>query len=517
MNTEGKKALKAGTWYTISTFILKGLAFITTPIFARLMSEEDVGNYANYIAWVTILTSVVTLDLFTSVNLAHFEYEGKPGHGIYPFISTISLFGSACSIVFYGIALIFKEQIMGWLGISEYMLHVMFIYFIVSPALSALHAKFRIYMQYKHTILTSLIPAILSVLVAVLLVVLAPDDGKLSARVTGYYGVWILASLAIFVFVVARGRSFKWEYVRFALPIALPMVLHTLSNALLSLCDRVMIKNFCGDKDTAYYSIAYSCAMIISVLWQSVNQAWAPWVYERMHKEETEQVTKVVRPIILLFSGGVLLVILMAPELLLLMGGEKYAVAVDVVPPVMLGYIAQMLYTLYVNVEYFYKKQKQIMLGTMIAALLNIVLNWIFIPIFGYVAAAYTTLAGYIALLLIHYLFVRKMGRQGMYDMRFNLIVLVGSIVFGIAMTLLYRVDVVRFIIIGLAFGFLIFFLARHRRELAKCLKKKDIVGILRVCRLMSKDKPGSRETGTEETGTEETGKKEIKPEETES
>ena len=512
MNTEGKKVLKAGTWYTISTFILKGLAFLTTPIFARLMSEEALGNYANYIAWVTILTSVVTLDLFTSVNLAHFEYDGS----IYPYLSTISIFGSICSTVFYGIALIFKEQVMGWLGISEYMLHVMFIYFIVSPALSALHAKFRIYLQYKHTLLTSLIPAILSVLVAVLLVVTAPDDDKLSARVTGYYGVWILASLAVFVFVVAKGRSFKREYIRFALPIALPMVLHTLSNALLSLCDRVMIKNFCGDKDTAYYSIAYSCAMIISVLWQSVNQAWAPWVYERMHKEETEQVTKVVRPIILLFSGGVLLVILMAPELLLLMGGEKYAVAVDVVPPVMLGYIAQMLYTLYVNVEYFYKKQKQIMLGTMIAAVLNIILNWIFIPIFGYVAAAYTTLAGYIALLLIHYLFVRKMGRQGMYDMRFNLIVLAGSMVFGIAMTLLYKVDVVRFIIIGLAFGFLIFFLARHRRELAKCLKKKDIVGVLKVCRLMSEDKP-NEEVKREGIGSEENNTKEIKSEDNKS
>ena len=75
--TVGRKALKAGTWYTICTFILKGLTFITTPIFTRLMSEEAVGSYANFAAWVTILTSVATLDLYTSVSLAHFEYKDR--------------------------------------------------------------------------------------------------------------------------------------------------------------------------------------------------------------------------------------------------------------------------------------------------------------------------------------------------------------------------------------------------------------------------------------------------------
>ena len=224
METVGKKALKAGTWYTICTFILKGLTFITTPIFSRLLSEDALGSYANYAAWVTIIASIATLDLYTSVNLAHYEYEGD----IYPFMSSILIFGSLVAGGFYAISLIFTDFVTDILGISEYMMHVMFIYFIVSPAISILHAKFRIFLQYKYTLITSLLPAIFSVLTAVLMVVLAEDEGKLNARVTGYYGVWIAASLAIYVYVVVRGRCFRIEYIRFAIPVAMPMIIHTL-------------------------------------------------------------------------------------------------------------------------------------------------------------------------------------------------------------------------------------------------------------------------------------------------
>ena len=481
MDTVGKKALKAGTWYTICTFVLKGLSFITMPIFARIMTKTDVGAYSNLISWIAILSPVLTLDLYTAVNLAHFEFEDE----IDQFMSTIVLAGTMITAALYGIASLFMDQITSWMGISEYMFHVMFIYLLVHPALSTLHVKFRVYMQYKGTIITSLVPAIVSVLLSLLLVVLVPEDEQLSIRVISYHGVWIAVSLAIYVYIVMKGRCFRLSFVKFALPIALPMVLHLMSNTLLTACDRVMITNFEGKEANAMYSTAYSCAMIVNLLWASVNQAWAPWVYEKLHREEDKDIGVVARPIILIFAGGVLLLTLLAPELLLVMGGRKYMDAVGVIPPVMLGYIAQMLYTMYVNIEFYYKRQKQIMMGTFAAALLNIVLNLIFVPIFGYVAAAYTTLAGYVALFFIHYLFVRKMGKSGIYNLRFNITVLVISCVLGISMTMLYDLNILRWILVGAVGLFVIGFVWTRRKALVRSLKKKDIEGILKICKLM--------------------------------
>ena len=44
-------ALKAGFWYVISNFLVKGIAFITTPIFARMMSAENYGEFSNFASW----------------------------------------------------------------------------------------------------------------------------------------------------------------------------------------------------------------------------------------------------------------------------------------------------------------------------------------------------------------------------------------------------------------------------------------------------------------------------------
>ena len=480
MNSIGNNALKAGAWYTICTFIIKGIAFLTMPFFARIMSTADIGTYSNLTSWVAILSGPVTLDLFTSINLAHFEFKEK----ISEYMSSIVFAGSVFTLFLYAVSSFFTPELSDIMGIDHYMFHVMFIYFLFYPAISTLHAKFRIYLQYKQTILTSSVPTVLSVVVSLILVLIFTDN-KLKVRVFGYYGIWIFFALAIYVYVMVKGRVFKFSYVKFALPIALPLIIHTLANTLLSTSDRIMIKRFCGSEHTGMYSVAYTCATIVSILWTSINQAWAPWCFEMMHQNKEKEIGRIAKPILILFSLGVVLIILVAPEILWLIGGEKYLKAIYVIPPVMLGFVAQMLYTLYVNVESYNRKQKQIMIGTLIAAVFNIVLNAIFIPVFGYIAAAYTTLAGYILLLLIHYLFVRRMGKNGIYDMRLNMCILFGSIVLGIVSTMLYRYSVIRWSIFGIASIIAIVFFYKRRKGLVAAIKTRNIVQFFEILHLM--------------------------------
>lgn len=210
----------------------------------------------------------------------------------------------------------------------------------------------------------------------------------------------------------------------------------------------------------------------------------APWCYDMLHAGKETVIRRTVKPIQILFCAGILLIILVAPEIMMLLGGKKYMQAVYVIPPVMLGFVAQMLYTFYVNLETFYKKQKQIMVGTMTAAACNVILNAVFIPRFGYIAAAYTTLVGYILLLFIHYMFVRRIGKHRIYDMRFNMILLTSSILVGILATFLYRLTAVRWSIIGLIILFVLYVVTKNRKALLSALKAKDIVGILRALHL---------------------------------
>ncbi len=161
------------------------------------------------------------------------------------------------------------------------------------------------------------------------------------------------------------------------------------------------------------------------------------------------------------------------------MGGTAYMEAIYVVPPVVIAYAFQVVYSLYVNIEFFSKKQKYIALGTTIAAIVNIVLNIVFIPIFGYLAAAYTTLAGYILLFFIHFYFVNKMKKTEWYDTKFNLIFLSGSLLLLPLSIVLYRFYIIRIGII-LILGICIFFIAfLLRKKIYSSLKLRSAKPLL--------------------------------------
>ena len=78
--TKTKTVLKAGIWYTLSSFLTKGIAFITTPIFTRLLSSEDYGEYTNFVAWAGIIVIVATMEMHTTVNRARYDYENLDGY-----------------------------------------------------------------------------------------------------------------------------------------------------------------------------------------------------------------------------------------------------------------------------------------------------------------------------------------------------------------------------------------------------------------------------------------------------
>ena len=211
-----------------------------------------------------------------------------------------------------------------------------------------------------------------------------------------------------------------------------------------------MIKQFCGASDTAFYSLAYSCAMIPIMLGTATNVAWSPWSSEQIYKSKFETVRKASYYYILGFYLIVLAMFLLGPEVIFIMGGKKYASALYVMPPVVMGAAFQFLYNLYVALEQFAKKTVGMAFGTAAAALINIVLNFILIPRYGYIAAAYTTLFGYMCLLIIHFFLARRTGYVQAYDTRF----VFGSVaaLFGIMLAVLMMYSLtplIRYVIVA--------------------------------------------------------------------
>ncbi|MCR5540818.1 MAG: polysaccharide biosynthesis C-terminal domain-containing protein, partial [Ruminococcus sp.] len=134
------------------------------------------------------------------------------------------------------------------------------------------------------------------------------------------------------------------------------------------------------------------------------------------------------------------------------------------IPPVAAGIFFTSLYNMYSTVVLFYKKTMYIMLSTAIAAVFNIIANYIFIQQFGYVAAAYTTLASFIILSITQYIAMIKMhGSDNIYDEKVFIVLSIVIFAFVIISNFLYSFIILRYLVI-----FLILFFGVHKRQLIK-------------------------------------------------
>lgn len=463
------KAFKAGIWYTACNFLVRAIGFITTPIFTRVLSLSDVGNFSNMMSWVNLLAIVTTFDLYSSLTLARFDFKKE----FKEYISSILVLSSCITIVFYAAFINFKDIFLPLLGFSETQLHIVFAYLFTYPALTLFQVEKQVSYEHKPIIIVSVLSAIGSTFISLIFALLFED--KFVGRMVGYYIPCIIINCILYIIIIVEGKKVKAKYWKYAIAISAPLVFHLLAGYVLNSSDIIMIRNMRGSDETALYSIAYSCAAIIQLLWSSMNSAWAPWSTEMMEKRKYSVLSRVTKPFALLFVFVVTCCILIAPEILLLMGGSTYSAAKYVIPPVMVGYMFQFLYSLYVNIEFYLKKQKYIAVGTVFAAFVNIGLNAIFIPKYGFIAAAYTTLASYLLLFIVHFSIVMKLKSNGWYDDRFILKLAICSLLLVGISQVLYSVSILRYTLIVIIGGSVLSLIIIYRKNIFRALKDKSL------------------------------------------
>ena len=100
---------------------------------------------------------------------------------------------------------------------------------------------------------------------------------------------------------------------------------------------------------------------------------------------------------------------LFAPEIIKILAPFSYYEAIYVIPPVTASIFFQFLYSAFSNIEFYYEKPQYVSVASIGAAIINIALNAMLIPLFGYIIAGYTTLFCYILLSIFHYILMSKL------------------------------------------------------------------------------------------------------------
>ena len=459
------KVIKSSIWYTISSFLVSGITIISTPIFSRILSLDEYGAFSNFTAIYSVLSVAITLNFHSTLIRAKYDLSNHFDQYISSLLYIIILIISFLTVL----ANIFYDFINEFIFLSRLELNIMMISLLFYPIINIFQAWQRINYNYKVSVLISFVSAFGNILISLILVFLLND--KLFGRIVGSQLPTIIIGFFLMIYFFKKSRKFNFSYCAYALKICLPFIPHLLAMNLLSMLDKMMITSMCGTEYNALYSIAVNCGLIMSIVISALNGSFAPWMGEQLHKKNYKRIKNISYSYILLFFVVGVGNLLFAPEILMIFGGTKYISAKYLIPPIILGCMCQMLYTLYVNIEQFEKKTIGMAIASCSAAVINFITNAIFIPKFGYEAAAYTTFFSYFCLLVAHYFLVKKMKLHIVFNTKYILLILLCLIALSGLIIILYNYNFLRYILCSIYITLILYFCIKNFSYLKKLFK----------------------------------------------
>lgn len=462
--------VKAALWYTVCNFFQKGISFIVVPIYVRLLTTAEYGEWSVFQSWRDILVIFASLNLYAGVytkTLVDIQKEDRSRY-------TASMQGLVTLITtgMFVIYIIFHGNVEKLFGLDTGSMLFLFLYFITFPAFQFWATRQRVEYKYRKMVVATIFSSILTPGISILL--LKTTSLRAGALIYGYLIVQCAFGLVFYVLQFIRGRCFyDRQYWPYALKFNIPLIPHYLSLIVLGQADRIMIKNYCGDSDAGIYSFAYQIATTMNILISAINGSKVPWTYEQLRDRVYDQLKDVCNFLCVLMGGSVVAASLLAPDIIRILGTEEYTVATYAIPVVVLGAYFTFVYDMFCCVTFYYGETKYVMIASCIGAVLNIILNAIFIPMFGFIAAAYTTLVCYFVFMMMHLLFMKMVAKEqeitdSIYDLKTIFAISAATVVISFSCILTFENDVIRYALIATLFVVVL----RQRKRIMGPLKR---------------------------------------------
>ena len=450
-------AIKASLWFMVCSIVQKGISFFVVPIYTRMLTTEEYGVFNVYLSWTSIVYIFATLNIHAGVfNNGMVKYEKKRD------VFTSAVQGLSTTTCLGTSFLLFscKDIIEKYAHLNSFLLLLMMIQIFFNASFNYWIARKKFEYKYRGIVVATITLAITTPILAILFMNLVPNhtDGFVLGTVIAQsmIGVFLYYSNCI------TGKVFyNKEIWKYCFLFNLPLIPHYLSYVILGQADRIMIENICGASDAGIYSLAYQISLVINLVTNAIDGSFNPWTYQKLKREDFQSIRSVSTYLILIFAIGVIGLTLVAPEILLIIAPVDYQSAKWVIPPVVAGCFFLFVAGTFMRVEFYHERNKIIMVASTLTAISNIVLNAIFIPMYGFIAAAYTTLFSYMLFSIFHYLVMLDTCKKQKYEMipydgKLIAIITVGTSFLAIAFMLLYPYPLVRYALVILIIIFTI-------------------------------------------------------------
>lgn len=436
-------AARASVAFIASSITLKGIGFLTTPLFTRLMDTTQYGILATYTSWSSILEVFAVLGL-TAAGAFHVGLKEHADNRDRYLSVTLTLCNLTTILLFSVVALC-----KAWWGDilpPTNLLCLMFLHFLTAPAQVFWITRHK----YEHTYVAAVTVTVFSALLSQIASVI----GVLTIKTipAAFVKLWC-AELASLCFVLPlnvllrrRGRVLvdraDWKN---TVRLSLPLIPHYLAQYVTAGADRILLASLASKAAAGIYAVVANINTITGIIWNAVNASLVPYTFDRLADKNYSRLDHTTRLLLTAFGGLCVAVSLAAPEVIAVLAPTTYAAGNYAVPPLAAASFLSAVTTVFSNVEFYHKRTGLITTATVTAAVVNVGLNSALIPRFQFLGAAYATLSSYAVLTLLHY---RGYRRASPPVYRSFLPLIVGGVGACLLCSLLYPYAPIRYLLI---------------------------------------------------------------------
>lgn len=380
------------TVYLVSNIINAAIPFALLPTLTRYLAPTEYGQVAIFQTFIGALGAFVGLNVAGAASRKYYDLQ-VDAKGMQAFIASCLQILFFSTLITLLVVWIFQTQISEWLNLASKWLFTGILVSCMSVVINLRLTQWQVRKQpYKYGALQisqSIVNMGLSILFVV--VFLNGSEGRILAQLWTTVVFSVLSVLLLRHDKILSFITWQPSDLREALKFGVPLIPHVAGGFLLVSADRLIINTELGLEKSGIYMVALQISLSLSLLFESINNAYVPWLFEQLKRNNYEEKKRIVRYTYTwycLIITGITFVFLAGPWLIDLIADEKYSEAGTIIGWLALGQGFRGMYLMITNYIFYTKHTKILSATTISAGLINLLLLYTMIPKMGLKGAA---------------------------------------------------------------------------------------------------------------------------------
>ena len=380
------------------------ISFLLLPFYTAYLTTSEYGVVDLIQTYVTLLVPIITLELEMSIFRWLIDSRGKDkdttkliSNNFYVLLLSLSIFSVLFIIVSLFINIPFKFIIL--LDIIVCVLSGNFLQ--ISRGLGKI-------MDFSIScILTGLTTVISNIILIVFCHMQAEGMIISMAIANGVCALYLFIRLKLYKMI--NFKLIDHKLLKGMYKYSIPLVPNGISWWIVNVSDRSIISLVLGASYNGLYAISNKFPTIISSLTGIFNLSWSESASLHINSEDRDEFfSDITNTVVRLFSTLGVGMLACMPFVFPIMINSKYENAYLYIPPLVIGTIFNVAICLYSQIYLAKKMSKQVATTTIIGAVINILINIVFIKYIGLFAASISTMISYMVMMIYRHFDLKK-------------------------------------------------------------------------------------------------------------